>query len=555
MYKIYSMRRIFTKIILVILLLPLIGFSQSKSQAFEISKNLDIYATLFKELSNNYVEEINPGDLNTTALEAMLNTLDPYTIYIPESRIEEMKFLTTGEYGGIGVSVMKRDGRVVIAAIEDKSPAIEAGFITGDEIISIDGQNLDDRTDEEIGVLLKGQPGTPIVVRIKRFGLDDIQEIEVLRRKLNIDNIPYYGMLDSIIGYVSLSSFTKGAAQNMGKAFNEMKQQNAKALIIDLRGNGGGLIGEAVDIMNLFVSKDEEIVRTKGRLRDKNFIYKTRKEAMDLNIPLVILVDRNSASASEIVCGSAQDLDRAVIIGERTYGKGLVQNVIPLSFNSQLKVTIAKYYIPSGRCIQAIDYSHKDQEGNALKVNDSLLETFYTRKGRTVHDGRGIKPDVLFSPTELSEITATLLQKYMIFDFATQYRLSHDSILAPDQFVITGQIWEDFIGFLSDKDISYQSDLEKSLEKLKKEMEESGLTDDMSQICLQIQDKINQKKENELELHKEEISRVLKTELVSRYYFNRGIIIANLYEDKAIEKAMDVLKDETVYKEILEAIK
>lgn len=554
MYKIYSMHNILTKIIFILLLIPLLGSAQSKSQAFEISKNLDIYATLFKELSNNYVEEINPGDLNTTALEAMLSTLDPYTIYIPESRIEEMKFLTTGEYGGIGVNVMKREGRVIIAAIEDKSPAIEAGFMTGDEIISIDQQNLEDRTDEEISVLLKGQPGTPILVKVKRFGVDGVLEIEVLRRKLNIDNMPYFGMLDSTIGYMSLSSFTKGAAANMTKAFNDVKEQNAKALIIDLRGNGGGLIGEAVDIMNLFIAKDEEIVRTKGRLRDKNFIYKTRRDGKDLNIPIVILVDRNSASASEIVCGSAQDLDRAVIMGERTYGKGLVQNVIPLSFNSQFKVTIAKYYIPSGRCVQAIDYSHKDAHGNAIEVNDSLLESFETRKGRIVHDGRGIKPDVLISPKVLSDISATLIEKYIIFDFATRYRLSHDSIVSPDQFEINDALWNEFILFLEDKDISYQSDLEKSLQALKKEMLENGLEDDLGEVCVQIQTKIDLKKENEIDLYKDEISRILKTEVVSRYYFNRGVIIANLYEDAAIAKAMDLLKNENEYQKILEPV-
>lgn len=549
------MHKILTKIIFLLILLPIIGASQSKSQAFEISKNLDIYATLFKELSNNYVEEINPGDLNTTALDAMLSTLDPYTVYIPESRIEEMKFLTTGEYGGIGVSVMKRDGQVVIATIEDKSPAIEAGFIAGDEIISIDDQILNERTDEEIGILLKGQPGTPIMIKVKRYGVDEVLEIEVLRQKLNIENIPYYGMLDSTIAYVSLSSFTKGAAQNMSKAFSEMKQKNAKALIVDLRGNGGGLIGEAVDIMNLFVAKDEEIVRTKGRLRDKNFIYKTRRDGLDLKIPIVILVDRNSASASEIVCGSAQDLDRAVVIGERTYGKGLVQNVIPLSFNSQFKVTIAKYYIPSGRCVQAIDYSHKDSDGNALQVNDSLLETFYTKNGRPVHDGRGIKPDILLAPKELSDITSTLIKKYMIFDFVTQYRLAHDSVLSPDQFEITDEIWNDFITFLSDKDISYQSDLEKSLERLKNEMEESGLDDELGEVCVEIQRKIDQKKENEIQSYKDEICRVLKTDLMSRYYFNKGVIIANLYEDTAIAEAMAILKDELEYKKILEPVK
>lgn len=540
-------------VIFLIILSPAFLSAQSKSQAFEISKNLDIYATLFKELNNNYVDEIQPGELNSTALKSMLESLDPYTIYIPESKVEDMKFLTTGEYGGIGVSVVKRNDNVMIATIQEDSPAQEQGLLAGDEIISIDDQDLSEKSDEEINILLKGQPGTPTKVSIKRMGEEKLIDKQVLRKKLDVDNIPYYGMLDSTLGYINLMTFTKNAAAKTTRAFNDLKDQNAKALIFDLRGNGGGLIGEAVDILNLFIDKDTEVVRTKSRLREKNYVYRTRRDAKDTEIPIVILVDKNSASASEIVSGAIQDLDRGVIIGERTFGKGLVQNVIPLSFNSQLKVTIAKYYIPSGRCIQAIDYSHKDHDGNAHLVDDSLLIAFQTKNGRTVYDGRGIKPDILMSPTDYSEFTSNLIKKFIIFDFATMFRLEHDSIPAPDEFEITDQIWNQFVEFLSTKDLSYQSDLEVKLANMKEELKENEMYDELESVFQKIEEEISSKKENELEEKKKEIKRVLKTDLVSRYYYGKGVIIANLYQDKAIKRAMKLLNNQEEYIGILQA--
>ena len=529
-----------------------IAFGQGKAQAFEISKNLDIYATLFKELNNNYVDEINPGELNTIALEAMLESLDPYTIYIPESKVEEVRFMTTGEYGGIGLSVVKREGKVFISMMLDKSPALEAGLLVGDEIISVDDQLLSERSDAEISMLLKGQPGTSINILVKRQGVEETFTLEVFRRKINVESIPYYGMLDTTIAYINLNAFTKKAARDVSISLQELKKNNPEALIFDLRGNGGGLLGEAVNIMNLFIAKDVEVVRTKSRLRDKNYIYKTRKMPLDTLIPIVFLVDRNSASASEILCGAAQDLDRAVIMGERTFGKGLVQNVIPLSFNAQMKVTIAKYYIPSGRCVQAIDYEHKDENGNAILVNDSLLEAFKTKNGRTVYDGRGIKPDVVLKPFKFSELSETLMERYIIFDFSTHYRLTHDSIPTPDKFEVTDEIWASFLEFISDKDISYKSDLEKKLKALKMVAEKEGVFDDYRDICAQIQQKIDDKKEGEFTIYQEEIKRIIKTDIVSRYYFEKGVIIANLYQDKAIARAIELLRDNKEYSDILQ---
>lgn len=549
------MNKLYTLIFAFILLIPSNSvFAQSNSQAFEISKNLDIYATLFKELNNNYVDEIHPGELNTIALNAMLESLDPYTIYIPESKVEDMKYLTTGEYGGIGVGVVKRDEKVMIVTLQEDSPAQEQGLLAGDEILSVDDQDLTEKTDEEINSLLKGQPGTPTKVTIKRMGEDAPMDFQVLRRKLDVNNIPYYGMLDSTVGYINLMSFTKNAAAKTTQAFNELKQQKAKALIFDLRGNGGGLIGEAVDILNLFIDKDEEVVRTKSRIREKNYVYRTRRNAKDTEIPIVLLVDKNSASASEIVSGAIQDLDRGVIIGERTYGKGLVQNVIPLSFNAQFKVTIAKYYIPSGRCIQAIDYSHKDEDGNAQLVNDSLLEAFKTKNGRTVYDGRGIKPDILISPPDYSEFTSNMIEKFIIFDFSTQYKLEHDSLIAPDQFEITDDIWSSFLEYLKTKDLSYNSQLEEKMNKMEEELKDNELYDDFESLCQQIEEKIAKKKENELDEYSDEIKRVLKTDMVSRYYYGKGVIIANLFQDKAIKKAMELLNNPDEYHQILNPV-
>lgn len=549
------MNKLYTLIFAFILLIPSNSvFAQSNSQAFEISKNLDIYATLFKELNNNYVDEIHPGELNTIALNAMLESLDPYTIYIPESKVEDMKYLTTGEYGGIGVGVVKRDEKVMIVTLQEDSPAQEQGLLAGDEILSVDDQDLTEKTDEEINSLLKGQPGTPTKVTIKRMGEDAPMDFQVLRRKLDVNNIPYYGMLDSTVGYINLMSFTKNAAAKTTQAFNELKQQKAKALIFDLRGNGGGLIGEAVDILNLFIDKDEEVVRTKSRIREKNYVYRTRRNAKDTEIPIVLLVDKNSASASEIVSGAIQDLDRGVIIGERTYGKGLVQNVIPLSFNAQFKVTIAKYYIPSGRCIQAIDYSHKDEDGNAQLVNDSLLEAFKTKNGRTVYDGRGIKPDILISPSDYSEFTSNMIEKFIIFDFSTQYKLEHDSLIAPDQFEITDDIWSSFLEYLKTKDLSYNSQLEEKMNKMEEELKDNELYDDFESLCQQIEEKIAKKKENELDEYSDEIKRVLKTDMVSRYYYGKGVIIANLFQDKAIKKAMELLNNPDEYHQILNPV-
>ena len=532
------------------LLITSLSFGQGKAQAFEISKNLDIYATLFKELNRNYVEEINPGELNTAALNAMLETLDPYTIYIPESKVEDVRFMTTGEYGGIGVGMVKRDGKVIILNILSNSPALNSGLLAGDEILRVDAQDLSENSDEEISKLLKGQPGTSIKMSIKRLGTS-IFDVEVVRKKINIEAVPYYGMLDTNVAYINLTSFTKKSADNVKSAFNELKKENPKALIFDLRDNGGGLMGEAVNIMNIFVEKDIEIVKTKSRLRDKNFIYNTRVSPVDVDIPIVFLVNRNSASASEIVCGSAQDLDRAVIIGERTFGKGLVQNVIPLSFNAQMKVTIAKYYIPSGRCVQAIDYAHKDKEGNPIVVNDSLLEAFKTKNGRLVYDGRGIKPDIEMSPIEFSDISNVLMEKYLVFDFATQFRLEHDSIPPADKFVISEEIWDSFVAFLNDKDLSYESELEKSFKDFKENIEADSLHTELAAICSKIENELAKRKENDLEAHKIEIKRILRTDIVSRYYFTKGVIVTNLYQDKAIKKAIALLNDPKAYHEIL----
>ncbi|MCD4663739.1 MAG: S41 family peptidase, partial [Bacteroidales bacterium] len=363
-----------SRFFLVLLVLNSVILIGQNSNNFEISKNLDIYTTLFKKLNTNYVDDISAGELIKTGIDAMLESLDPYTVYIPESEVEDYKFITTGQYGGIGALIQKQGDYIVIAEPYEDKPAHTAGLKAGDKILEIEGKSTEGKSTSDVSAILKGQPGSSVNVLISRDGIDDPFEMELARENIKIDNIPYYGMLNNRVGYIKLTGFTQKAGKEVKDAFIDLRDNNdLKGIILDLRGNGGGLLQEAVNITNIFVDKGEVVVSTKGKLPNKNNTYRTMNVAVDKEIPLVVLVDNSSASASEIVGGAIQDLDRGVIIGQRTFGKGLVQNVMPLSYNSQAKITVAKYYIPSGRCIQAIDYSHKDKNGDSKRIPDSLI--------------------------------------------------------------------------------------------------------------------------------------------------------------------------------------
>jgi len=553
MKKKKSLRNKSATIVLVIALLGTslisLGFVNKN---FEIAKNLDIFATLFRELTINYVDEINTAGLMKAGIDEMLSTLDPYTTFIPESEIEDVRFMTTGQYGGIGALIMRRGEFIFISEAYEGFPADKAGLQPGDKILEINNQPAQGRNQEEVSSLLKGQPGTELEIVIKRAGFEEPITKTLTREVVKIDNIPYYGMLNDHTGYIKINSFTQNASREVKDAFATLKDNNdLQNIILDLRGNGGGLLNEAVNITNIFVEKDQVVVKTKGKLEERNMVNKTLNNAIDTDIPLVVLVDRSSASASEIVAGAIQDLDRGVIIGQRTFGKGLVQNVIPLSYNTQLKVTIAKYYIPSGRCIQAIDYAHRNDDGSAGQIPDSLKVAFTTSNGRTVYDGVGIEPDLYVEPLSLSNISIALITKFHIFEFASEYHRTHSEIPPAAEFEITDEIYESFVAFLEGKDYNYETESEALADRLKNISMEEELLDEIEAEILAIREKINKTKENDLITYRDEIEMLLKDEIVGRYYKQKGRIVASLSHDPEIDRALQLFQNQEKYLTIL----
>lgn len=519
---------------------------------FEISKNLDIYVTLFKELNLNYVDELKPGDLMQTGINAMLQSLDPYTNYIPESDMEDYEFMTTGQYGGIGALIHKQGDYIIISEPYKNAPADKAGLKAGDKILEINQQSAKGKTTDEVSAILKGQPNTTINLLIERQGNARPLSLSITREQITVPNIPYYSTLENGIGYLKLSGFTQTAGNEVRKAFEELRaKEKLNGFILDLRGNGGGLLQEAVTITNLFVDKGELVVSTKGKLTDRNRSYSTDNAPVDTQIPLVILVDNNSASASEIVAGAIQDMDRGVIIGQRTFGKGLVQNVVPLSYNAKMKITVAKYYIPSGRCIQAIDYSHKDENGMFTKIPDSLISEFKTRNGRPVYDGGGIEPDIYIDVPQLNSISYALYTKFLIFDYATHYYWNHPSIPPAAEFEITDEIYQNFLDFLTGKDYSYTTRSENELKNLKESAQREETYDEIAAALEALDKKIQDSKMDDLQENKNEIKIILKQEIITRYYYEEGRIITSLKEDPEIKKATEILMDTDAYGMIL----
>lgn len=546
------MKRIIKVLFTLVIILTISNAASAQSKEFEISKNLDIYATLLKELQLNYVDEIKPGELNETAINAMLHSVDPYTVFIAEADIEDYKFMTTGQYGGIGAMIQKRTDYVIISEPYQGFPAEKAGLMAGDKIMKIDDKDVQGKNADEVSQLMKGQPGTSFVMTILRNG----QQLEknITREKIKIENVPYYGVVGEKTGYIKLTGFTENAGLDVMRAFNDLKENHQiESVIIDLRNNGGGLLNEAVNIMDIFVDKGEVIVNTKGKLPDKNKTYKTRRTAVDADIPLAVLVNGHSASASEIVSGSMQDLDRGVLVGERTFGKGLVQNILPLSYNTKMKVTVAKYYIPSGRCIQEIDYSsNRDENGEYEAVADSLIKKYETKNGRVVYDGKGIRPDVEINPGEASRIAFTLFAKNHIFDFATQYRQQHDSIPAAADFVITDAIYDEFLKYLDGKDFEYTTETELALKALMEDSKTEKYYEFIKAPLENLEKELQAHKSNDLITFKEDIKRFLRGEIVSRYYYQKGTIIANLNDDIQLDKAIEILNDKQKYQSILD---
>ncbi len=526
------------------------GFADSY---FELSKNLDIFSTLYKEVNTYYVDETKPGELMKTGIDAMLKSLDPYTNFIPESQIEDFKFMTTGQYGGIGALIHKEGENVVISEPYEGFPAHTAGLLAGDILIEVEGKKVKGKSTSEISEALKGQPNTSLKVIIERPGTKGTIEKELIRKEIKIDDVPYAGMLNETIGYIRLTSFTQTAGQQFISALAKLKEENnAQAVIFDLRGNGGGLLNQSINIVNAFVPKGTMVVQTKGKISEWDATYATLNSPVDTEIPVVVLVDDRSASASEIVSGSLQDLDRAVIIGDRTFGKGLVQQTRRLSYNAQLKVTVAKYYIPSGRCIQKLDYAHRDEVGDATIVADSLIVPFKTLVNkRTVFDGKGINPDIKVEQKEVSNITSVLVRNFYIFDYATQYRLKHDTILKANKFALTDDEYSAFIDYLADKDINYETETEKQLRKLKETATKEKYFKYADKEYEELEAKLVLDKSDDLMKFKDEIKELLENEIISRYYYQKGRIISSLSKDPAVGKAIEVLENKETYLGIL----
>ncbi len=530
------------------------GFNDDKRN-FAISKNLNIYYTLFRELNLFYVDEIEPGDLVKKSIDAMLKSLDPYTTYIPESDIEDFKLMTTGEYAGIGAVISKHKDDVIIAEPYKGFPAYESGLKIGDIFVEINGVKTKGKSVEDVSNLLKGQANAPIEIKVKRPGKNKIITKKMVRKQIQLKSVPYYGMVSNNIGYIHLTQFTNKAAGDVQAALKDLKAKNAKALVFDLRGNTGGLLDQAIKIVNLFVPKNEVIVTTKGKVSQWDKTYKAPTDAFDASIPVVVLVNSLSASASEIVSGALQDLDRGVILGTRTFGKGLVQTTRNLSYNSKLKVTTAKYYIPSGRCIQALDYTHRNKDGSVGKIPDSLITEYHTKNGRSVYDGGGILPDIKVKPDLLSGLTVHLIRDFMIFDYATEYANKHDKIADVEHFQFSDTDFADFKNYLLKHQFKYKTATVKMLDSLQNLAKKEKFYDISKDEFTALKTKLQPSLDRDLKRFNKEIKELLSYEIIKRYYNRKGAFIYSLKNDNILNKAIDILNNPKEYNAILEGKK
>lgn len=526
------------------------GSLVAQSNGFEVIRSMELMSEIFEQLEKYYVDDIETGKLSKTAIDAMLNELDPYTVYYHESDIEDYQLMTTGQYGGIGALIRKMDNAVYIAEPYEGNPAEKAGLRAGDKIIEIDGNSMIDKNSDEVSSALKGPKGTAVSILVERPD-GKREKFSFDRDEIKIKDVPYSGMLNEEVGYIKLTSFTKTAASEVLDAYNALQSKGMKKLVFDLRGNGGGLLIEAVKIVNMFVPKDQVVVTTKGRVVEENRTYKTMGMPVNLEIPVVVLIDGGSASASEIVSGTLQDLDRAVIVGSTSYGKGLVQRTLDLDYGSKIKLTIAKYYTPSGRCVQRLEYY--DKEGNAKpeEIPDSLLTKFKTKNGREVIDGRGIEPDVAVELDEYSRLTAMLFVKNIIFNYATEYYYKKPKIAAVEEFSLSDKEYEEFKAYVLKQDFDYSTASQEALEKFKKIAEEEGFYGESESYYNQLLNAVKPSTERDLSKFEEEIRSLLENEIVSRYYFQKGRVVQAFKGDEAITEALNVLNDLNRYNTIL----
>ena len=554
------MKKILAGALIVLVGIGVISFKED-DRNFQIAKNLDLFNSIFKELDMFYVDTIDAEKMIQNGVRGMLALTDPYTEYYPEEEMSSVKELTTGKYGGIGAAIRYYEAKDRIAVIEptEGMPAAEAGVKAGDIILAVGGKEMvrgdmkPQDFSEKVSQALRGEPGTSFILKVMRPLKNDstILEFKVTRKSIRTNPVPYYGMVRDSIGYLALSSFTENCSKDFKKAFIELKQKGAKALILDLRDNGGGSLSEAIDIVNFFVPKGQEIVVTKGKLKQAQGSYKTENEPIDTKIPLAVLVNGGSASASEIVSGSLQDLDRAVIIGTRTYGKGLVQTIRPLPYNGTLKVTTSKYYIPSGRCIQAIDYAKKNADGSVARTPDSLTNVFHTAAGREVCDGGGIRPDIEVKGDRIPNIVFYLMNEDIIFDYATQYCWDHPTMESVESFKLTDEDYRAFKELVKSRDFTYDRQSEKMLKSLKEVAEFEGYMEGASEEFKALEKKLNHNLDRDLDYFSKQIKTYIAQEIVTRYFYQRGAAMERLKDDEDLEKAISVLKDGKQYSEIL----
>ncbi len=550
------MKEIFKKVkwyylLISLSVVALFSFTQTNNNYFEISKNLDIFATLYREVNAYYVDDVDAGKLMRKAIDEMLNTLDPYTNYISESEIEDFRFQMTGQYGGIGSQIGQKGDFIMITDPYEGYPAQKEDLRAGDLLLEVEGKSVRGKNSSDISKLLKGQPGTKVKLLIKREAEGEILKI-VTREEIHVKNVPYVGMINEYTGYIRLQSFTNDAGKEVKEALLELKKNpKLSSLILDVRGNPGGLLHESVNIVNVFVARGTDVVSTKGKIKESDKTYPTLNVAIDTLIPLVVLTNRSSASASEIVSGSIQDLDRGVIIGSRTFGKGLVQNTRPLSYGTQVKITTAKYYTPSGRCIQALDYSHRNDDGSVGAIPDSLKREFKTKSGRKVYDGGGVDPDILVIQQPYSKIAESLLSKQLIFDYATFYRSKNKSILAAKDFKLSDVEFGAFKDFISTKEYDYTTASERALDEFKKKAEAEKYFDGVKLQYESLRQNLKHDKSADLEKNKEELKELLEEEITKRYYFQKARYEASFKNDEDIQAALKLFEDSLKYKEIL----
>ena len=544
-YKINLIKQLFFSVALLFSLQ-----AKAQSNGFEVIKSLELMDQIYENLDLYFVDDVQPGKLSKVAIDAMLKELDPYTVYYAEANIEDYRLMTTGQYGGIGSLIKKADDYVYISEPYEGNPAQKSGLRAGDKILEVDGKTMFNKPSDQVSDALKGPKGTVVKILVERFN-EGNKLIEITRDEIKIPDVPYYGIIKEKVGYISLNSFTQTASEEVKKGIIAMQKEGMEQLILDLRGNGGGLLIEAVKIVNFFVPKDKVVVFTKGRVKEENHVYKTMEEPIALGLPLIVLIDEGSASASEIVAGSLQDLDRAVIIGEQSYGKGLVQRTYDLKYGSKVKITIAKYYTPSGRCVQRLEYYDKESGAKPKEISDSLLRKFKTQNGRDVIDGRGIDPDLAIEKEDLSQFSALLFNKNILFNYATQYRAINKEIAAADKFQLSDDEYALFKTYVLNAKLNYSTAAQNALKKLKLEAEKEGTFDDLKAEYENILVKISPDPAKDLDKYRIEIAEMLENEIVSRYYFQKGRTINSFEHDPAVIKAIQTAMDNNSYNAIL----